>query len=107
MKRLRARRFSGGEAPANPMDGLGNLADAMLVLAVGIMLALLLHWRVDITAVNAAAQESAAEEQIAIDESELSEAEEKELDAEELQRIGALYYDEESGTYYAIMEGEG
>ena len=104
MKRLRERRIAGGEAMVNPMDGLGNLADAMLVLAVGIMLALLLHWKVDITAVNAA-ETQPQQEQIVLDEKDLSEAEERELDAEEMQRIGALYYDEESGTYYAVMEG--
>ena len=107
MRRLRDRRRSEAEAPVNPMDGLGNLADAMLVLAVGIMLALLLHWKVDISAVNAAAAPEERDEQIAIEESELSEAEERELNEEELQRIGALYYDEENGVFYAVMEDEG
>ncbi len=104
MKRLGGGRFFGEEA-ANPMDGLTNLADAMLVLAVGIMLALLLHWKVDISAVSQAAEPQ--NEKITLDESDISDSEEKELTSEDMQRIGALYYDEEAGVYYAVMEGEG
>ena len=37
-KSLRSRH---DDAPVNPMDSVSNLADAMLVLAVGIMLALI------------------------------------------------------------------
>jgi len=105
MRRLASQRISGlSEKAANPMDGLGNLADAMLVLAVGIMLALLLHWKVDITAINAETAPEPQNEQIAIDEDDLSETEDRQLNEDEMQRIGALYYDEESGAYYAIME---
>ena len=52
MTRLRARRMRAEDTAVNPMDGLGNLADAMLVLAVGIMLALVLNWKLDLTAVS-------------------------------------------------------
>ena len=40
MNRLRSRALSRRteEAPVDPMSSIGNLADAMLVLAVGIML---------------------------------------------------------------------
>ena len=31
---------------ANPMDGVSNMSDAMLVLAVGIMLALVINWKI-------------------------------------------------------------
>ena len=106
MRRLSSRKMRySADAAVNPMDGLGNLADAMLVLAVGIMLALLLHWKVDITAVTAETVPETQNEQIAIDESDMSGTEEKTLNEEDLQKIGALYFDEESGTYYAVMEG--
>ena len=51
MRRLSARslRSRSDEAPVNPMDSISNLADAMLVLAVGIMLALIINWNVDIS----------------------------------------------------------
>lgn len=105
MKRLSGRKLRySPEAAVNPMDGLGNLADAMLVLAVGIMLALLLHWKVDITAITSETVPENQNEQIAIDESDMSETEENALNEEEMQKIGALYFDEETGKYYAVVE---
>ena len=99
MTRLRARRMRAEDAVVNPMDGLGNLADAMLVLAVGIMLALVLNWKLDLTAVTA--EPEATEAPIEISEEDMQSTS-QELDADALQRVGALYYDETPGTYYAI-----
>jgi hypothetical protein len=50
------RRFGNGKlsqgAPVpediNPLDGMANLADIMLVFACGLMLALIINWNVDI-----------------------------------------------------------
>lgn len=105
MRRLSSRRMSGGsDSAVNPMDGLGNLADAMLVLAVGIMLALIVNWNVDITTFNTETpDESPQDQQIALDEDDLSDAQEQEIDGAEMQQVGQLYYDEETGTYYVIM----
>ena len=99
MTRLRARRMRAEDSTVNPMDGLGNLADAMLVLAVGIMLALVLNWKLDLTAVSA--EPEATEAPIEISEDDMRSTSE-ELDAGALQKVGALYYDEATGTYYAI-----
>ena len=101
MLRLRHRRIREEEAGVNPMDGLGNLADVMLVLAVGIMLALIINWKVDITAVSPVIAEPEPE-QIPISREDLQDTPADALNEENLQRIGALYYDEETGTYYAI-----
>ena len=101
MLRLREKRIREEEAGVNPMDGLGNLADAMLVLAVGIMLALIINWKVDITAVSQAIPEP-EQEQIPISQEDLQDTPADALKEENLQRIGALYYDEETGTYYAV-----
>ena len=101
MMRLRERRIREEEAGVNPMDGLGNLADAMLVLAVGIMLALIINWKVDITTVSSAVTEP-KQEQIPISQEDLQDTPADSLDEEALKRVGALYYDEETGTYYAI-----
>ena len=46
-KRRRRAIFSGAE-DVNPMNYLSNLSDVMLVLAVGMMLALVVAWNVDI-----------------------------------------------------------
>ena len=101
MLRLRTRRIRETDPGVNPMDGLGNLADAMLVLAVGIMLALIINWKVDITAVSQTMPEPEPE-QIPISQEDMQDAPADILNEETLRRIGALYYDEETGTYYAI-----
>ena len=109
MRRLSDRRLSlEGDSPANPMEGLGNLADAMLVLAVGIMLALILNWKVDISTPGAPAAQAPEDhtQTTVLDESALTDAAEQEMDPEDLQRIGGLYYDEETGLYYAVMGDE-
>jgi hypothetical protein len=45
----------------NPMDGVANLADVMLVLAVGIMLALVINWNIDVSPEQGAAATSTSE----------------------------------------------
>lgn len=43
------RRFNDFEREdVNPMDGVANMTDVMLVIAVGIMLALVVAWNVDL-----------------------------------------------------------
>ena len=108
MNRLSSRRIRAGsiDNTVNPMDGLGNLADAMLVLAVGIMLALIINWKVDITTFGVETPETEeTEEQIAIDAGDLQDPAEQ-PDETDMQRVGALYFDEATGSYYAVM-GEG
>lgn len=103
MRRLSSRRLKGEfQETANPMDGLGNLADAMLVLAVGIMLALIIHWNVDITIPDADTPEQ-TEQQIPIDPNDLQDASDT-ASSEDMSHIGEIYYDEATGTYYAVME---
>ena len=42
------KRLYNVDDSGNPMDGVSNMSDAMLVLAVGIMLALVINWKIDI-----------------------------------------------------------
>ena len=49
MKRRRRRGDRFSEESVDPMNYVSNLSDAMLVLAVGMMLALIVHWNVDIS----------------------------------------------------------
>ncbi len=56
MRRRRTGRFENnamfdGE-DINPMDGMANLADMMLVFACGLMLALITYWNVDVSGVT-------------------------------------------------------
>ena len=49
MKRRRHRGDRFSDESVDPMNYVSNLSDAMLVLAVGMMLALIVHWNVDIS----------------------------------------------------------
>lgn len=44
---LRSKRFSTPDGD-NPLEGAINIVDAMLVFACGLMLALVIHWNVDL-----------------------------------------------------------
>ncbi|MEG0392584.1 MAG: DUF2149 domain-containing protein, partial [Anaerovoracaceae bacterium] len=60
----------------NPMDGLANLADAMLVFACGLLVALIVNWNVDVGAERKPqeiADGGAGETEIVLDESNLQE----------------------------------
>ena len=99
---LRQRRLRRQEAEVNPMDGVANLADAMLVLAVGIMLALILNWNVDISAVRGDTSLE-TEEALSFTEEDMTQTESLEGQGE-LEKLGAVYYDPATGLYYIIEE---
>ncbi len=98
---LRERRRRREESDVNPMDGVANLSDAMLVLAVGILLALILNWNVDISAVRGESADT--EEALTFTEEDMSESEAPEGEGE-LEKLGAVYYDPATGTYYIVEE---
>lgn len=104
MRRLRDRslRARTDDAPVSPMDSVSNLADAMLVLAVGIMLALILNWNVDISSVSSASQTDAP--QMSFESDDLSESDSSAGTIEaDLTEMGKVYYDEKTGTYYIVQ----
>lgn len=104
MNRLHARSLSrrAEEPPVDPMSSIGNLADAMLVLAVGIMLALILNWNVDISAPQAAQPA----DPIPFEQDRLTEAPDdaQVFDGGELEEMGTVYYDAATGTYYIVQK---
>lgn len=104
--RLSAKRASSSEAgfseDTNPMDGVSNLADVMLVMAVGIMLALVMHWNLDISPASGAVDMTQAEEVENMDD--LNEEDLKNMISENgLEEKGKLYYDPETGKTYMIV----
>ena len=100
MRRLSARSLCSrsDDAPVNPMDSISNLADAMLVLAVGIMLALIINWNVDISAAGQTADPAISFEQDDLTESQSSAG----MIEGDLTEMGKVYYDKETGTYYIV-----
>ena len=118
MSRLHDRmlRRRAEEPPVDPMHSIGNLADAMLVLAVGIMLALVVHWNVDITASGGQAQGNTGENgSVLVDKDHAVTMTDEELarlqeqngvtgGGESLEKRGEVYYDAETGTYYIVRD---
>ncbi|MDR1328457.1 MAG: DUF2149 domain-containing protein [Oscillospiraceae bacterium] len=88
----------------DPMAGLSNLADVMLVLACGLMLALVINWNVDIAPKTDGGDNAAAEE---IQEVEFGGDEGEALDADaELEELGAVYRDPATGKLYLVKNGD-
>lgn len=107
MRRKRSRAFDDNE-DLNPMNYLSNLSDVMLVLAVGMMLALVVAWNVDI--INTSPDNKTPDEAQAV--SEMNPAEftpdenEQTLDENELREYGTVYVDKD-GNYYVVEGGNG
>jgi len=100
---LHSRREIGEDV--NPMDSVGNMADAMLVLAVGIMLALVMHWDVDLRSSDSTVEVEKTQEVDDVedvDEDELS----KQAAEQGLTEMGVVYEDPETGKLYLITEDE-
>ena len=89
---------------ANPMEYVGNLVDAMLVLAVGIMLALVINWNVDIFSPQGDYSGSDTQSAVSFSESDLEKTDEEKT-PDELLKMGTVYFDSETGTYYIIEDG--
>lgn len=107
------RRFGTGRLTSNkqttedinPMEGVANLADAMLVLAVGIMLALIMNWNVDIgTSETLVGKENAQElEQV----EDLNQDQVDDVASDDgLQEMGKVYKDPKTGKLYMIAPTE-
>lgn len=84
---MRGRKLKGGRRKygrrqeSNPMDGVANLADIMLIFACGLMIAIIMFWNVDFENLNQQ-QESAYED------------------------VGAVYQDPETGKIYVVQSGD-
>lgn len=95
----------------NPMNYMSNLVDAMLVLAVGIMLALVVSWNLQISSEGKITKEE-KEEIVSKDDAEASfteddvkPADEKDIkEKENLKEAGTVYYDSSTNTYYIIKK---
>lgn len=119
--RRKQNRFDGESV--DPMQFLSNLSDAMLVLAVGMMLALIVHWNVDISTSGGVMSDSgisyAAEgeggfaqidkdDAIRFSEDELAQMDTDTLEdgGEGMEKLGEVYYDAATGQYYIVRSAQ-
>jgi hypothetical protein len=91
----------------NPLDGLINLADIMLVLACGLMLALIVAWNIDIGGTGSEAvpvtqgQEVSSMQGLSNEENG-----DKSMDLTQYEEMGVVYKDPSTGKLYMVTSGE-
>ena len=113
---LRRRLSSKGyEDVFNPMESIANMADVMFVLSVGLMLALVMHWNVDIGVVSSLSGSAQGVEdernaggdnalRIEGDNIEDISGEAEQIDSGGMEKLGTVYFDEKTGNYYIISD---
>lgn len=85
----------------SPMEGVGNMADCMLVFALGILLALIISWNVDLSEEGEIGQSFDTKYEVENIEDNATE----EISGDEnLQEMGKVYKDPETGKYYVVEE---
>ena len=86
---------------ADPRVGLVNLADVMLVFACGLMVAIVAHWGVNLSAVQAISTDSAKK----IEDIQKM-AEDMKSAGGGYDKLGMVYQDPNTGTMYLLQEGD-
>ena len=83
------------------MEGVGNMADAMLVFACGLILALIISWNVNLDEFGTIT--STDQKKYEIDG--MDSANTQQIDADnQLEEMGTVYRDLQTGRYYVIEE---
>ena len=85
----------------SPMEGVGNMADAMLVFACGLLLALIMSWNVDVSETGIIGDNPQTKYEV---EGIGEQAETVVEDQSDLEEMGKVYKDPKTGKYYVIEE---
>lgn len=91
--------MSTADEDVDPMSSLGNLADAMLVMAVGLMLALVSAWQLDMADIRADVKLADQTQDLNIDSNDSA----PELSEYGLSEYGKVFVDED-GNYYMVED---
>lgn len=89
------------EEEINPMASVANLVDAMLVLAVGIMLALITSWNLNVSENGQVTEKVDKSEAVSSFTDQDLEKQETD-DSSDLEKQGTVYYDRSEDKYYII-----
>ncbi|MGI6217717.1 MAG: DUF2149 domain-containing protein [Coriobacteriales bacterium] len=84
------------EEDVNPNSYVTNLADCMLVLAVGLLVALVSNYGLDLTS------QTQQQEQVTGIEVNMDEDQDGQID-DSYEQAGTVYYDETTGKYYMVQ----
>ena len=101
--RLSSDNGFGAREEINPMATVANLVDAMLVLAVGIMLALIVSWNLNISE-NGQVSNNVRREDALSDFTEEEVENIEDAPTENLEKQGTVYYDPDTDKYYVIVQ---
>jgi hypothetical protein len=101
--RLRTEREEGA---FNPLDGMANLADLMLVFACGLMLSLIIHWNVDVGRMEKLLGLNVDTKLTEVNDTEKKTVEDLK-NGQGLEELGTVYRDPATGKLYVVsMEEE-
>lgn len=91
------------EEPESPMNGLGNLADCMLVLVCGLMVAFFAHYNVfdSATKVEPTGEKTQVQQELSS-----AGASSKGKSDSTYKKLGTLYQDAKTGDMYYFDDGE-
>jgi hypothetical protein len=117
MRRFRDRRWRAHiqESEVNPLEFIANLADAMLILSVGFMLALVANWNIDISTAahanakaNPGGKTAVTKDALAFDKKDMTKVNDdaQAVKGGDLQKLGTVYYDSAAGKYYILDDKE-
>jgi len=85
------------EEDINPSAYIANIADCMLVLLLGVIVALIAYYNVDLT-------EAAPEDEIVGVEVNLDQNKDGLIDDNFQEQRGSVYYDKDTGEYYYVSD---
>ncbi len=88
----------------NPLDGLANLADVMLVFACGLMLALITYWNVDVGGIKEGAVTVDQGQEVTSDMGGLSDEPTDPEESGGLEEYGMVYRDPATGKLYMVTD---
>ena len=91
------QRNAEAEEDVNPNSYITNIADCMLVLVLGLLVALITYYQIDLQ------QQSAENEDVIGIEVNMDENQDGMIDANYTES-GKVYLDESTGTYYFVAE---
>lgn len=97
------------EDSGSPMDNISNMSDAMLVLAVGIMLALVINWKIDIKEVYKGEEQKESVDDTKLQEFDMEDAKQNNsISFEDIEskyvKSGTVYTDTYTGKTYVVIE---
>lgn len=102
----RRNRHMFSDSDADPMAGVSNLADVMLVLAVGIMLALIMNWHISVSGGSVTQMDKGSMKEIDQSQLQTQQRDSKKASKESnLQKKGTVYVDKKNGKMYLIEPG--